>query len=64
MKDWPTILFLIFWFLALIVCFSRGVKKPAKKCEYKGYQLIGNGHAVTNCGDTIRKTPYKVYGDY
>lgn len=48
--------------LAMIVMSlkERPVEVTLKpKCRLKGYTLLGDGKAVTNCGDTIVKHHYR-----
>lgn len=49
-------------FLAIKGHESEYRKRIARPCKPTGYELIGNGQAITYpCGDTIRKTNYKPY---
>ena len=67
-KGWPRTLAIICGLVigASLLCYvvieeQRTAELSRKPCVVNGYELIGDGKAVTNCGDTINKTTYKVF---
>lgn len=55
-------LFICIFFMIMLMEPIEQQPEPAP-CTVIGYELIGNGYAVTNCGDTIRKKHYSPYGN-